>query len=131
MNNTVRIHDISQDPRGKPDNPLTVKTLNLRLVVATCAGTHLIPFAEIIQCTADSNYCRIELTDGSSIMTSKTLKYIQSKLPTRLFVRTHQSHLVNRSCVRFVAGDHLLLSDGCKVPVARRRLSRLKDQLGV
>jgi DNA-binding LytR/AlgR family response regulator len=127
MRNTVRVLDINQAPRiAGSRQPLTVKTLNLRLVVATSTGTHLIPFGDIVMCTADSNYCIIDLTDGKRIMASKTLKYIESKLPEQLFFRTHQSHLVNKSCVRFVAHDHVLLGNGRNVPVARRRVAELK-----
>ena len=43
-----------------------------------------------------SNYSIFHLGDGEKIITSKTLKYWQGILPEELFVRCHNSFLINR-----------------------------------
>ena len=72
---------------------------------------------------SDGNYCKILLKSGREIIASKTLKYVEARLPEWLFARVHQSHVVNRDDIRFIGTDHIILSDDTKIPVSRGRKS--------
>jgi two-component system, LytTR family, response regulator len=108
---------------------LAVRTINHRLVVSTLEGTFLIPFHEIKYCSASGNYCTVTLESGKEVLLSKTLKFVQQQLPSRLFIRVHQSHLVNKDYVRFIGKDHLLLACEAKIPVSRSRRSHAVSTL--
>lgn len=79
---------------------------------------------QIIRCQADNTYTHVFLSDGSKILISKTLREFSQLLADYGFLRTHQSHLVNRKYVRSLLkqdGDVLLLTDGSMVPVSLRQ----------
>lgn len=79
---------------------------------------------QIIRCQADNTYTHVFLSDGSKILISKTLREFSQLLGDYGFLRTHQSHLVNRKYVRSLLkqdGDVLLLTDGSTVPVSLRQ----------
>lgn len=79
---------------------------------------------QILRCQADNTYTHVFLSDGSKILISKTLREFSQLLGDYGFLRTHQSHLVNRKYVRSLLkqdGDVLLLTDGSTVPVSLRQ----------
>jgi len=75
----------------------------------------------VVRLEGTGNYTTFILTDGSSYLTSKSLCIYES-LPAN-FMRVHKSCIVNR---HFVVGfdktqQFVLMTDGSKVKVARRR----------
>jgi two-component system LytT family response regulator len=79
---------------------------------------------QIIRCQSDNTYTHVFLEDGSKLLISKTLREFTTLLAEYGFLRTHQSHLVNRKYVRSLLkrdGDVLLLTDGTEVPVSLRQ----------
>ena len=79
---------------------------------------------QIIRCQSDNTYTYVFLEDGSKLLISKTLREFTTLLTEYGFLRTHQSHLVNRKYVRSLLkrdGDVLLLTDGTEVPVSLRQ----------
>ncbi|WP_373548543.1 LytR/AlgR family response regulator transcription factor [Haliscomenobacter sp.] len=79
---------------------------------------------QIIRCQSDNTYTYVFLADGSKLLISKTLREFTTLLAEYGFLRTHQSHLVNRKYVRSLLkrdGDVLLLTDGAEVPVSLRQ----------
>jgi two-component system, LytTR family, response regulator len=108
---------------------LVVKSVNHRLIIKTVEGTHLIPYVDIVHCIAESNYCMIRLKGAKQILVSKTLKYIESHLPASLFLRVHQSHLINKSNLRFIGKEHIILDDMEKVPLSRARKAILMQHI--
>lgn len=97
------------------------------LWVPTAEGIHIMPIDEIVHCKADSNYCHIRTIDQKDIFVSKPVKYIEDQLPNSMFVRVHQSHLVNTAHIRFIGRDSLRLVDGTEIPISRRKRQFLLD----
>lgn len=81
--------------------------LNERLALPDMDGTEFISYDEIIACESSNNYCFIHLTDGKKKTVSKTLKYVESQLDKKQFLRIHQSYLINLNHIQ-----KLLKSDG-------------------
>ncbi|MEO9872756.1 LytR/AlgR family response regulator transcription factor [Ekhidna sp.] len=73
---------------------------NDRLTIKDAQGTEFIKLSDIRLCEASNNYTIIHLTAGDKKTVSKTLKAVQSELPTNQFVRIHQSYLINMQCVK-------------------------------
>jgi two-component system LytT family response regulator len=91
-------------------------------VLNTADNLHIIELKNIVRAEADSNYTRFILTDGNTIMVSRTIKEFDGLLSNSGMIRVHQSHLVNISHVdRFVKrdGGYLVLKDNSKIPVSQ------------
>ncbi|MCL7753726.1 LytTR family DNA-binding domain-containing protein [Polaribacter sp. Z022] len=78
---------------------------------------------DIIHCKSEGNYCHIYLRDGRKLFISKKIKYIEELLPTSLFMRVHNSYIVNLTDVLefFKADDYVHLSNNKKVPVSKAK----------
>jgi two-component system LytT family response regulator len=79
---------------------------------------------DILRLETYGNYCFVFLSNGERHLISRNLKDFEDILPETTFFRVHQSHIVNMSCVRkFIKDDggYTVMTDGSKIPVARRR----------
>lgn len=95
-------------------------------------GMQITPIQDIIHLEADNNYTRFFIKNQDSILVSKSLKEYEMILPKNHFFRCHKSHLVNLDyLVRYDKKDDdiLILKNGNKVPVSRRKLEVLMDRL--
>lgn len=105
-----------------------------RIALPTTDSFEFIDTPDILRCESDSNYTRIFFVNNSKeLLVCRTLKEIEATLGTVLFLRVHNSHLVNKKQVKKLVktdGGYLLMSDGTTVPVARsKRNSILNDLL--
>jgi len=93
----------------------------------------LVYFNQIIRLTAASNYTTFYFNHTPAVyLSSKTLLTFSKKLPGKLFLRIHRSHLVNRQFITFMgnsANMFLTLKNEEKIPIARRKYSWVKRTL--
>lgn len=78
---------------------------------------------EIVYCKAESNYTSI-ITTQQKILVSKTLKHIEQLLKGSMFIRIHQSYLVNKEHIRAYSkldGGFVVLSNGDHAKVAKNK----------
>lgn len=95
---------------------------------------HLVDQEEIIKIEGAGSYSTFYLKDGRKIMVSKRIKLYEEKLNKNLFIRTHQSHIVNKNYIaRYNRGEggYIELSDGSQVPISTGLKSTVKEQLGI
>ncbi|MGD1847509.1 MAG: LytR/AlgR family response regulator transcription factor [Salibacteraceae bacterium] len=93
---------------------------------------HIIHLTDILRVEGSGSYARFFLRNGREIMVSKRLKVYADRLCQQGFIRSHQSHVVNRKCIRKYSradGGFLLLEDGSSVPVSPKMRAELKDTL--
>ncbi|MFD2145114.1 LytR/AlgR family response regulator transcription factor [Mucilaginibacter antarcticus] len=86
----------------------------------------------IIRCEADNNYTAFYLNTGEQIVVCKTLKEFAELLAPHGFLRTHQSHLVNKQFVKSYLkedGGMLLLTNQNKIPISRQNKDKIRDEL--
>lgn len=95
-----------------------------KLIVPIKSGYKLISTSQIEALVADSNYCRIYLSDGASILVSKTLKSLQNQLNEN-FYRIHKSVLINLDYVAEInKKDSTVIMESQKWhPISRTRKS--------
>ncbi|SEM83630.1 two component transcriptional regulator, LytTR family [Mucilaginibacter gossypiicola] len=94
--------------------------------------TRYVPLTDIIRCQADNTYTFFYLETGERLLVSKGLKEYADILPGDSFLRTHQSHLVNKHFVKSWLkedGGVLLLTNGDKIPVSRPNREKIKSTL--
>ena len=94
-----------------------------KIALPTPEGFELIHTNQILYCKAESNYCSIKRIEGSSKMTSKTLKFVEEILPVGNFKRIHKSYVINLNyVVRYhKANKEIELTNGEKLPVSFRK----------
>lgn len=89
------------------------------IVLKTSEQRHIVPLKSIIRLEADGAYT-LFVTNTQQLIISKNLKYYQDLLGDN-FIRCHQSHLVQKQCIKSVDSDNNLhLSNGDNIPVSRR-----------
>ncbi len=95
-----------------------------RIALSSQDKNTLVRFDQIVRLESDSNYTHFHLTSKEKITVPKSLKEFEDILPSNVFFRTHQSHIINVSFVKkFIKedGGYVLMEDGTEVMVARRR----------
>lgn len=76
----------------------------------------------ILRCEAANTYTFFYLTNGDKILVSRALKVYADLLQPYGFIRTHQSHLINRRFVKSWIkedGGLLLLDNGDQIPISK------------
>lgn len=102
---------------------------NPKIVIKTLKKQFVIPVSEIIRCESEGAYTRFYLKD-TEILTSKNLKFYNAILEKYDFLRTHQSHLVNKIYVKSLdSNGSLELLNGVVVPVSARKKSEISKAL--
>ena len=95
-----------------------------RLAVNTEESIELLLVNTIIRMQGESNYTRIFMDGGRTVLVSKTLVDFEDLLHDLGFLRVHKTHLVNIDHVKSLEknGDaKIILDDGSMIPVSRRR----------
>lgn len=95
-----------------------------RITLSTNTGHVFAKTKDITRIETYGNYSFVHLHEGERLLVSKNLKEFEEMLPEPDFYRIHQSHIVNTFFVKKVIkddGDHVIMSDGAKLPVSRRR----------
>lgn len=105
-----------------------------KIVLSTFKGLHVVEICQIVRCKSEDYYTRFFFKDKTDLLVSKTLKEYESILEDHQFIRPHKSHLINIEYVKnYVKSDGgaIHLTDGTKIPVARRKrdaiIKLLKD----
>ena len=115
------------------DNISKKEVKDFKIAVPSSAGFYFFMIDEIIRLEADSSYTHIHLVNKRPFTASKTLKHFEEMLEEFNFIRTHKSHLINpRHITRLSSNNEfVLLSDGSKVEVSRRKKEDVQKQLNL
>ena len=96
-------------------------------------GLTFVNLDEILRCESEGNYTNIYLTSGKKILVAKTMGEYEEQFKGENFFRIHRSHLINVNHLKkFVKGgssSHVLMSDGSKADVSRRKKSEFIEFL--
>lgn len=100
------------------------KSQDEKVAIPTSEGLEFIPIASIMHIESSSNYSRIFLIDGKSLLVTKLLKEFEDLLTPYNFYRVHNSHLINlRYIKKYIRGEggQVVMENGAIVDVARRK----------
>lgn len=114
------------------ENLRTVDPMKRKIALNTNKGWELIETRNIIEVEADRSYCQFHLTDGRTVVASKSLKYFCDTLEGLNFLRVHRSHMVNMyHVIRYVHGENMgvIMTNEIVVPVSERRRQKLIEVL--
>ena len=108
-----------------------MKTMNYnstRIAIPTSDGIEIYDCSEILRCQADKTCSFVFLSDGTHVVSTKSLKHFESVLKAYDFIRIHKANLINIFHVRkYTKGkrSHVVLSDSSSVEVASRKKNHL------
>ncbi|MEO6405413.1 MAG: LytTR family DNA-binding domain-containing protein [Ferruginibacter sp.] len=107
-----------------------LQRIPFQLPVPTSKGTYFFDPCDIIRLEASSNYTCIYFNNRLPLLIAKILGDYEDVLAGCGFVRTHRSHLVNKSYVSFVdnAGN-ILMKDASRVEISRRKRKQVIELL--
>ena len=103
-----------------------------KMSISALDGVYFVNIKEIIRLEAEDNYTHIFLQSGDRITASKTIKSYEDMLAPFSFYRVHKRHVINLNFMRkFVKGDggYLIMDDGIKIEVSRRRRPIFMEQM--
>ncbi len=103
-----------------------------KIILPTSEGLIVQAVAEIIRLESDNYYTTVVRKDLPKILLTKTLKDFEAALDPEEFLRVHNSHIISISWLeRFDKrdGGYVVMYDGSRVPVSRRRQHLLLERL--
>lgn len=97
-----------------------VRKIPERIVLPTQEAMHVVKFEQIIRCETSGSYTTFFLVDGKKIIVSKSLKYYEDLLDKNVFIRVHQSHLININyIISYSKEGTVSLQDKSNIPISR------------
>lgn len=95
---------------------------NKRIVLKTLNTHHIINENDILYCKSEGMYTTFYLNNKVEIMISKPLKAAEELLSKSIFLKCHQSYIVNKNyIVKYITEGFLILKNNRKIPIAHRR----------
>ena len=94
------------------------------IAIPSLEGLEFVQVDDINYCEAQVNYTCIHMTDGGSLLLSKTLKNVESMLENHHFIRIHQSYLINITHIKkYIRGQggYVIMRNGANLPVSRNK----------
>ena len=131
------VHKLSARPPQNTKQQLTVfeehysnPNVFEKFIINGMDGMHFVNFKDIIRCQGNDNYSDFYLQDGTKIVVARTLGDYETLLKKAHFYRVHKSHLINLNYMNRYSDGYILMEDGSKIEVSRRRrkafLARVK-----
>lgn len=95
-----------------------------KICLATTAGMEFIAIDDIVLCKADGSYTSFVLKSKNSLLVSKHLKEYENLLADQLFMRVHNSYLINlREVKKYIKSDggYIIMSNDMHVSLSPRK----------
>lgn len=95
-----------------------------QITLSTQEGLVFLNLNEIVYIQSEGNYTTFFLQNKERHLVAKGMKEYEEILPSNIFFRVHQSHIVNRRFIKKVLkedGDMVMMEGGDKLPLALRR----------
>jgi len=103
-----------------------------KIALPTLDGIDFYDVDDILRCEADRAYCKFYLSNGKTIVVSKSLKEFEELLSECNFFRVHKSNMVNLKHIKKYykgKGGYVVLADDTHVDVSVRRKEELMNIL--
>jgi two-component system LytT family response regulator len=103
-----------------------------RIALPSAKETRFIQTQYIVRCESNNNYTTFFLSNNEKIIVSRPIYEYEEILKDYGFIRTHQSHLVNKKYIRSWVkedGGYLLLQDATQIPISKQKKELIKQEL--
>ena len=115
------------------ENIVSEKTKFTRIAIPTVQGLQFIKIDEIIYLEASANYTKFHLCNNIKYTVSKTLKEFEDILSADIFIRVHNSYVINKNYVeKYIRGDggQVVLSNGSVLDISQRKRAEFLKAIG-
>jgi two-component system LytT family response regulator len=95
-----------------------------KIAIPTSEGFEFLQIKNIVHVESSSNYSKIHLHGGKTVLVTKLLKDFEEMLLPYRFYRVHNSHLINLAYIKkYIRGEggQVVLENGQIIDVARRK----------
>jgi len=95
-----------------------------RIAIPTGDGMEFINIKNIVRIESSSNYSKLYMLNGQSLLVTRLLKDFEEMLLPYRFYRVHHSHLVNLSYIKkYIRGEggQIVMQSGDVIDVSRRK----------
>lgn len=97
-----------------------------RIALRSQYTLQVVAFDEILYLESSESYTHFHLTEGRTVVVSRSVIEYEQLLPRQQFLRCHQSYLVNGYYIDHYHNDgHVALKGGQQIPVSRRKKERV------
>jgi two-component system, LytTR family, response regulator len=96
----------------------------MKVCINNIHGFSIINSNDILYCEADSSYTKFKLSNGTTILSAKTLSEFESILDQNQFFRIHRSFMINLTHIKeYIKGNggHVIMQNGVELEVSRRK----------
>jgi two-component system LytT family response regulator len=103
---------------------LDSKTQEQKIAIPTVDGIEFLQIKAILRIESSSNYSKLVLQNGQTILVAKLLKDFEEMLLAYRFYRIHNSHLINLDYIKkYIRGDggQIVMNNGDTIDVSRRK----------
>lgn len=104
--------------------------LKSKIAIPTSDGLEFIEVSDIIYCNSQSNYTSIVTVSGKPKIISRTLKEVEKSLEKFLFLRVHQSYLINPNHMKKYSrndGGYLIMVNDQRIPISQSKRNSVID----
>jgi two-component system, LytTR family, response regulator len=112
---------------------LNKKNTYSRIAIPTLEGLRFIKVEDIIYLEASGNYTHIFTTEKKKYIVSRTLKDFEDMLPAEIFLRIHNSSIINKNFAeKYIRGEggQVVLSNGATLEISKRKKSEFLKAIG-
>ncbi len=95
-----------------------------KITLKSQEGMVFLSIDQIVHLESDGSYTTFHLLNNERHLIARPMRDFEDLLPPEDFFKLHQSHLVNLAYVKKILredGGSVLMADGARVPIARRR----------
>ena len=106
------------------ENLVVKKNSFQKIAIPTTEGLQFINMNEIIYLEANANYTYIILAQSKKYLVCHTLKDFEDMLPADVFVRVHNSYIINKNFAeKYIRGEggQVVLSNGSVIDISKRK----------
>lgn len=104
-----------------------------QIKLPTLNGFKVVSIDSILYLESDSNYTNFHFADGTKVLVSKTMKEYETQLPTNIFCRIHNSHMINTTYLKEYIkgrGGQVIMTNNTVLNVSQNKKQNLLDLLG-
>jgi two-component system LytT family response regulator len=104
-----------------------------KLALPNAESLTFISVEDIIRCEASGSYTTFFMKNGDKMLSTKTIREYEDLLPSDLFLRIHNSHIVNLQYIKKYhkgRGGYIEMEGSVSIEVSTRRKSKFLERFG-
>lgn len=116
------------------ENMASVRLPYFKIAIPSMDSLLFVKITDIMYLEASGNYTAVHMNDGKKHLVSRTLKEYEEMLPDEIFIRIHNSFIINKNYVeKYIRGDggQVILEGNISLDISKRRKSDFLRAIGI